>query len=171
MDDKCTGHKLSSTTQKIMCCFQTKGPSVSAAGIRELLNGEIFFLLGTTALFVALSILPPTLASWPAVMTTGQDSGTEGQRQTKDSFIKQWWSGFMISTCIDCTANRCLDESCAVCFLILSNVAEKYQSTETKFCPTLIFFISVSGINFCKSSVIVLKEWGGVEWNDPHRKD
>lgn len=40
-------------------------------------------------------------------------------------------------------------------------MAEKYESTETKFCPTLIFFISVCGIHFFKSSLIVLKEGGG----------
>lgn len=40
-------------------------------------------------------------------------------------------------------------------------MAEKYENTETKFCPTLIFFISVCGIHFCKSSLIVLKEGGG----------
>lgn len=40
-------------------------------------------------------------------------------------------------------------------------MAEKDQSTETKFCPTLIFFISVCGINFRKSSLIVLKECVG----------
>lgn len=48
-----------------------------------------------------------------------------------------------------------------MCGLSFCQVWQKqYQNTETKFCPMLIFFISVCGINFCQSSPIVLKEGG-----------
>lgn len=81
--DKHTALRVFSTTRRTTCCCRTSEPSACAAGIHAQLRGRTCSPWATITSCAVSYIHPPTLASWPAVMTSEPDSGIAAPPLTK----------------------------------------------------------------------------------------